>query len=368
MAIYHFTAKIISRRAGQNAVAAAAYRSGDRLRDEASGKIKRYSRRAERVVFTGIFVPPGSPAWAHDREALWNVVERVERRQDSTLCRSYEASLPHELSPQQQLWAVQDFVKSAFVRHGLIADVSIHAPDGGSDKRNFHTHVLVPERQINRDGFAAHKDRSLQEKKRLHELRALWESVVNRHLARHGHEARIDHRSLAEQAIDRVPTTHLGPVATLIQRRGVPSMRGERLRAIRAHNSTITGESHAAGPGTASLTGAVAADRQSEAVIDRGTFRGGPGGGSGPRAAGTDGRSSRAVGDNRIAARRGNGAGCSARAQLKLAGWKLRLVIAGVLAELAASRSSHQCYEPPRDYKIRTDLHGVGQLPPPAPH
>jgi len=365
VAIYHFSAKVISRRANQNAVASAAYRSGDRLRDEASGTFKQYARRKERVVFKGIFAPPGSPAWVHNREALWNKVEKTEGRRNSTLCREFEASLPCELSLEQQLWLVKDFVKEGFVRRGLVADAAVHDADGESDFRNIHLHVMVPERQICRDGFTSHKDRSLRGKQRLQELRVLWESVVNRHLARHRFDACIDHRSLREQGSDHLPGVHLGYVATQIERGGGQSERGQRLRKIQAHNKTA-GETHAAESGSANHRGPLAADRGAHKTADPGAVRtGGPGGGSSSRAPTTDRSEPRTGGNDRLLACRSGSAGGSARAQLTIAGWKLRAVIAAVLAELAASSSEpHE----PRDYKIRTDLHGVGLLPPPAPH
>jgi hypothetical protein len=37
-----------------------------------------------------------------------------------------------------------------------------------------------------------------------------WAEVQNAHLQQHGHAARVDHRSLAEQGIDRAPEQHLG--------------------------------------------------------------------------------------------------------------------------------------------------------------
>lgn len=120
MAIYHFCAKIIGRSAGQSAVAAAAYRSGQRLTDS-NGEVKRYSARAARVVFCGLFAPKGAPDWAQNREGLWNEVERVETRRHSTFCREYEIALPFELNHAQKIWLMQDFVREAFVRGAALS-------------------------------------------------------------------------------------------------------------------------------------------------------------------------------------------------------------------------------------------------------
>ena len=85
MAIFHLTAKIISRGKGQSAIAAAAYRSGERLRDEQANEQKFYQTRAERIEFTAIMTPKDAPAWAQDRNQLWNNAERAEKRKDAQL-------------------------------------------------------------------------------------------------------------------------------------------------------------------------------------------------------------------------------------------------------------------------------------------
>ena len=47
-------------------------------------------------------------------------------------------------------------------------------------------------------------------------LRSRWADVQNEHLARYGHESRVDHRSLKEQGINRTPEVHLGPVQAAV--------------------------------------------------------------------------------------------------------------------------------------------------------
>src|SRR5664279_5164036 len=104
MAIYHLTAKIISRGKGQSAIAAAAYRSGDRLRDEQADEQKYYTSRAERIIFTDIMAPKDAPEWAHNRNDLWNNAERAEKRKDAQLARECEVALTHELTDEQREW------------------------------------------------------------------------------------------------------------------------------------------------------------------------------------------------------------------------------------------------------------------------
>jgi hypothetical protein len=236
MAIFHLNAKVISRGRGQSAIAAAAYRSGDRLRDERADEQKFYKSRDERIRFTDIMAPKGAPEWAHDRNRLWNEAERAEKRKDAQLAREIEISLPHELTDQQREWLTKDFAREAFVRRGYAVDIAIHAPDKESNEKNHHAHLMVTMRTLGPEGFAATKDRSLNGKAQLSEWREQWAHLANRHLERHGHEARIDHRSLKEQGADREPTTHLGYAANEMAQRGAQSDRMDELKGILARN------------------------------------------------------------------------------------------------------------------------------------
>ncbi len=239
MTIFHFSAKIISRQSGGSAVAKAAYNSREKLRDERTDELKDYTR-AEGLLFSSIYTPANVPEWAQDRERLWNAAEAAETRKDAQVAREYELSLPHELTDEQRRFLVQDFVRESFTRKGYAADVCIHSPDREGDKRNYHAHILVTDRRLEESGFAQDKkDRQQTARERKAELEALrekWEHVANRHLERHGHEARIDRRRLEEQGIDSEPTEHLGPAATAIERKGKRTERGDLNRAIKARN------------------------------------------------------------------------------------------------------------------------------------
>jgi ATP-dependent exoDNAse (exonuclease V) alpha subunit len=236
MAIFHLSAKIISRGKGQSAIAAAAYRSGERLRDEQADEQKFYQTRAERIVFTALMTPKDAPEWARDRNALWNHAERAEKRKDAQLAREFEMSLPHELTEQQREWLVKDFAREAFTRKGYAVDIAIHAPDKESDERNHHAHLMVTMRTLGADGFAAEKDRDLNSRAQLGAWREQWAHLANRHLERHGHEARIDHRSLKEQGIDREAGVHLGYAANEMAQRGAQSDRMDRLKGVIERN------------------------------------------------------------------------------------------------------------------------------------
>lgn len=236
MAIYHFTAGVVRRSKGASAVAKSAYNARAALLNEQTGQAHDYTR-AEGLLFEGIFAPKDAPEWARDRERLWNEAEKTEKRKDAQLARNIELSLPHELTSEQREQLLKDFVRENFVRQGMVADAVIHAPDREGDERNFHAHILLTMREIGPDGFAKAKARDWNSKEQLQTWRENWERTANRYLERHGHEARIDHRSLAAQGIDREPTEHKGPTASQLEREGKPTERGDINRAIEARNA-----------------------------------------------------------------------------------------------------------------------------------
>jgi len=234
MAIFHFSAKMVSRAKGQSAVAKAAYNARDQLTNDQTGEHHDYSRGSG-LTFEGIFAPKNAPAWAKDREKLWSEVEGAEKRKDAQLARSIDIALPHELTEEQRRQLVTDFVRENFARKGMVADVAIHAPCKEGDERNHHAHILLTTREIGPDGFGK-KVRDWNSREQMETWRENWARMANRSLERHGHEARIDHRSLEAQGINREPTTHKGPTATQMEREGEASERGDINRAIETRN------------------------------------------------------------------------------------------------------------------------------------
>ena len=118
MAIYHYSAQIISRSEGRSSVAAAAYRSGSRLQDERTGLTHDFSRK-DGIAYSEILAPTNAPAWVKDRAALWNAVEAVERRRDAQLSREINIALPIELTLSQQIELTRSFVAEGFVARGM---------------------------------------------------------------------------------------------------------------------------------------------------------------------------------------------------------------------------------------------------------
>ena len=249
MAIYHCTTKPIARSAGRSAVAAAAYRSGSELIDERTGLVHDYTRKGG-VVSAELVMPDGGTA---DRSQLWNAAELAENRKDSRVAREWIVALPDELDGEQRKALAHAFAGELVSRYGVAVDVAIHRPDQEGDQRNHHAHLLTTTRQVSRGAngieLGAKTALELGDKDRkkagiegrsahdIEQLRERWADLANHALERAGHEARIDHRSLKAQGIDRAPTTHLGPVASEMERRGRASDRGDVNRGIKAENA-----------------------------------------------------------------------------------------------------------------------------------
>ncbi len=233
MAIYHLSAKVISRSSGRSATASAAYRAGDKITDERTGLTFDYSRKKD-VDATTIIKPENAPAWMGDRSLLWNEVEKVEKRKDSQLAREIDVALPVELNHSQKQELVRAFVTDQFVSQGMVADIAFHH----LDSHNPHAHILLTMREITANGFGK-KNRDWNRKELLEKYRSSWEAYTNRTLERAGRKERIDRRTLEEQGINRIPQIHLGPNVAAMMARGIATERGDRYLSIQVANQEI---------------------------------------------------------------------------------------------------------------------------------
>ena len=147
MAIYHLEAKVVSRGAGRSAVAASAYLSCSRLYNDYDGIQHDYTKK-QGLVWQEVFLPEYAPQEWKDREQLWNAVEEVETAKDSRLAREFVVALPIELSREEQIELLQEFIREQFVSDGMCADAAIHDTDG----HNPHAHILLTVRPLDERG------------------------------------------------------------------------------------------------------------------------------------------------------------------------------------------------------------------------
>jgi len=234
VAIYHFSAKIISRSTGRSAVAAAAYRSASRLFDERTEQLFDYCRKAG-VLNSEILMPDGAPERWSDRAVLWNEVEWGEKRKDAQLCREIEFALPREMKPDDAIELARAFVEREFVRRGMVADLNVHCDIGEDGLPKPHAHVMLALREVGADGFGA-KARDWNSTALLEHWREAWAEHANARLAELDLDIRIDHRSLKDQGIDLEPQFKIGPAAARCEARGRASERVDQHRDIARRN------------------------------------------------------------------------------------------------------------------------------------
>ncbi|MBP1807617.1 MobQ family relaxase [Rubellimicrobium aerolatum] len=235
MASYHLSVKSVRRSEGRSATAAIAYRTAERITCEREGRVHDY-RAKQGVEASFIVAPEDAPAWAHDRQALWNAAEARETRSNSVTAREWELALPHELDASGRRLLVEGFARELVSRYGVAADVAIHAPHREGDQRNWHAHVLTTTRALGREGLTD-KTRVLDAKQtggpEIAAMRERWAEMQNRALEQAHVAERVDHRTLAVQReearslghearadnLDRAPEVKLGPVVSAIERR-----------------------------------------------------------------------------------------------------------------------------------------------------
>src|SRR5664280_2546105 len=196
------------------------------------------------------------PKWAeHNPQHFWNAADEDERANGATY-REIEVALPRELTAEQRRELVENFIKQE-IGENHAYQWAIHTPKAALEKgEQPHAHIMYSERTIDgidRDPaqyFKRYNGKSPEKggckkdsagtDERLQATRQRWADMQNTHLERHGHDARVDHRSLKDQGIDREPEKHLGglgvrktnqnDISALLERRAAE---GEQERARR---------------------------------------------------------------------------------------------------------------------------------------
>ena len=257
----HNEITIVQRSKRQSAVASAAYQSGERLFSEYDQKQKYYSHKSE-IVHTEIMLPPHAPPEYADRNTLWNAAEAVEKQWNSQLARRWVLTIPREIPPDQYADLIRDYCREFFVSKGMIADYAIHDKGDG----NPHAHILLTMRAMDETGkllpksrkvydldengeriklpsgrWKSHKEDTVDwnDQKYAEIWRQGWADTANRYLEAIGSPERLDLRSYARQGIDKIPTVHMGPAVSQLEKKGIQTNIGNLNRDIKAANSLM---------------------------------------------------------------------------------------------------------------------------------
>jgi len=259
MSIFHCQIKNISRSGGRSAVASAAYRAGDNIKNEETGIQYDYTRKSG-IEYSEIILCENAPEEYKSRAVLWNAVQKIEKSSDARLCREWEVAIPKELSLADGQQLVRDFAKS-LAAEGMCVDFSIHDKGDG----NRHAHILGTTRAITEKGEWAPKAKKVYDlddrgeriyqktdktgKKiyknhkedyndwnktgKVEEWRERWARECNKYLTA---EERIDHRSNERRGLEALSTVHEGYAARQIEKNGGVSELCQINRDIREYN------------------------------------------------------------------------------------------------------------------------------------
>ncbi len=259
----HLKIKITQRSKRQSAVAGAAYQSGESLFSEYDQKRKSY-REKQGIVYTEIMLPENAPPEYSDRGTLWNAVEAVEKQWNSQLARRFVVTFPREVPPEQYPDMIHEYCNEHFVSKGMCCDLAIHDPHPPG--HNPHCHIMLTMRAMDEQGkwlpksrkvydldengerirlpsgnWKTHKEDTVDWNEQYHaeEWRHGWEVVQNRYLEMAGSPERVDMRSYERQGLDIVPTVHMGPAVTQMERRGIETNIGNLNRDIKSANALM---------------------------------------------------------------------------------------------------------------------------------
>jgi len=243
VAVPHFSVSIVARGSGRSAVLSAAYRHCAKMEFSREARTIDYTRK-QGLLHEEFVIPVDSPDWLRsmiaDRsvagasEAFWNKVEAFEKRSDAQLAKDVTIALPLELTSEQNIALMRDFVVGHITSKGMVADWVYHDAPG-----NPHVHLMTTLRPLTEDGFGSKKVGVLgpdgkpmrnDDGKIVYELwagstqdfnafRDGWFACQNKHLALAGLDMRIDGRSFEKQGIDLEPTIHLGVGTKAIERK-----------------------------------------------------------------------------------------------------------------------------------------------------
>ncbi|NEH73608.1 Ti-type conjugative transfer relaxase TraA [Rhizobium leguminosarum] len=247
MAVPHFSVSVVARGSGRSAVLSAAYRHCAKMEFEREARTIDYTRK-QGLLHEEFVIPADAPEWVRsmiaDRsvagasEAFWNKVEGFEKRSDAQLAKDVTIALPLELTAEQNIALMRDFVERHITVQGMVADWVYHDAPG-----NPHVHLMTTLRPLTEDGFGSKKVAVLgpdgkpirnDAGKIVYQLwagsiedfnafRDGWFACQNKHLALAGLDIRIDGRSFEKQGIDLEPTIHLGVGAKAIERKAEQS-------------------------------------------------------------------------------------------------------------------------------------------------
>lgn len=200
-----------------------AYISGSTLVCQRTGQM--FSRETKRVDHVRLLLPDQAPSWIQDLatdlakaesdkdralrnktlQRLSDRVEQAEKRLDAQVYREFQLSLQKELSFEQNLAFIEDFVTNELCRKGMVVTLAVH-----NEPANPHVHLAVLTRELTATGLDPKKQRAWNRKDLLQEIRDQVAVYGNNHLQRAGFDPTLDARSYKDQGIEIEPQVKIG--------------------------------------------------------------------------------------------------------------------------------------------------------------
>lgn len=147
MAVFHHLFSKIARGGHTCVTATAAYRSGSLLKLKTkftnSGNEEEFCFDFSTklgIAYSEIILPLNVPRDVTNREYLWQLVEDFEELPNEELACESVFSIPEELSLEQNIEFIKEFVTESYIKKGMIADINIH----NDHANNPHVHIMSP--------------------------------------------------------------------------------------------------------------------------------------------------------------------------------------------------------------------------------
>lgn len=201
MAIFHQLETIIKRGTHTCTMATAAYRGGSKLKLETyleNGVVKSYDfdfSTKKGILYSVVATPASLEKFKIDQQMLWQMVEDSTKEYDAVLAKEFTIALPEELTVEENISLINDYINTSILPRGLTADINFHREHAN----NPHFHVIFPINilDINDAGdlYVGSVNEKWTDENYLECFRVEIAQIINTHLEKSGFSTRISHIS-----------------------------------------------------------------------------------------------------------------------------------------------------------------------------
>jgi hypothetical protein len=256
---FHAHQDTIGRSSGRTATGIASYVTGQRIKDDETGKWLKRNHPGDVLAF-GTTAPEGAPEHLTDNSQLaraWNEAQQADSRKNAQLARHWNIALSRDLTIEEQVGVMKAIAQAFTDRYGTMATWAVHSPTDHGDDRNAHGHIVHNMRMVTPDGFGPKVLEPVVFKTAKREMewaRGMIAAQINDGLERAGLDERVSHLSYETQGVDREPKRHLGDKQNQAELKGEATPTGDHNRAVDDRNAERDAEAKANQAQEAQLT------------------------------------------------------------------------------------------------------------------